>query len=195
MSVDFAPRHRFTVDEFHRMGEVGIFSEDDRVELINGEIIEMTPIGSRHSRCVRRIDRWLQKMLGDEAVVSAQQPLKLANDGEPIPDIAVLKPRADEYGDSHPMGPDALLVIEVADTSALYDRNTKRDLYVGGGVPEYWVVDLRAGSVTVFGAPDGGRYTEQQEYRRGECWPSSALGGHTVCAEQLTGESPEASLA
>lgn len=187
MSVDFAPRHRFTVDEFHRMGEVGIFSEDDRVELINGEIIEMTPIGSRHSRCVRSIDRWLQKLLGDEAVVSAQQPLKLANDGEPIPDVAVLNPRADEYGDSHPTGADALLVIEVADTSALYDRNSKRDLYVGGGVPEYWVVDLNAGSVAVFRAPEGGTFTEYREYRRGESWVSQGLGGRSVSADEVLG--------
>lgn len=187
MSVDFAPRHRFTVDEFHRMGEVGILTDNDRVELINGEIVEMTPIGSRHARCVRRLDRWLQRLLGDEALVSAQQPLKLANDGEPLPDVAVLRPRADEYGGSHPTGHDALLVVEVADTSALYDRNTKRDLYLGGGVAEYWVVDLKAGSVAVFSAPEGDRYTEQREYRRGESWESPALGGRTVSASDVLG--------
>lgn len=185
MSVDLAPRHRFSVEEFHRMGEAGIFSEDDRVELIHGEIIEMTPIGSRHARCVRRLDRWLQRLLGDEAMVSAQQPLKLANDGEPMPDIAVLKPRADEYGESHPTGPDALLVIEVADTSALYDRNTKRDLYAGGGVPEYWVVDLKAGAVAVFHTLEGTRYAEQREYRRDETWVSPALGGRSVSVEDV----------
>src|SRR5687767_10570058 len=139
MSVDFAPRHRFTVDEFHRMGEVGLFSEDDRVELIDGEIFQMTPIGSRHARCVRDLDDWLHEMVAGEALVSAQQPLKLDYDGEPIPDVVLLRPRPDRYGDSHPTSADALLVIEVADSSVLLDRNVKSRSYARAGVPEYWV--------------------------------------------------------
>ncbi|HET7230538.1 MAG TPA: Uma2 family endonuclease [Longimicrobium sp.] len=188
MSVDFAPRHRFTVDEFHRMGEAGILAHDDRVELINGEIFEMSPIGSRHARCVRRLDRWLHRVVGDKAVVSARQPLKLALDGEPIPDLAVLKPRADEYGDSHPTGTDALLVIEVADTSVLYDRNVKGELYAASGVPEYWVVDLNAHLVTVFGSPEQGRYTEQHDHARGDSWSASPLGGRMVSADEVLGD-------
>ncbi|MFL5539550.1 MAG: Uma2 family endonuclease, partial [Longimicrobiaceae bacterium] len=123
MSVDLAIRHRFTVDEFHRMGEVGIFSEDDRVELINGEIVEMTPIGSQHAACVRKLDRWLQRLMGDEALVSAQLPILLGHDGEPIPDVTVLRPRSDGYSESHPTPADTLLVVEVADSSVMFDRN------------------------------------------------------------------------
>lgn len=183
--VELAVRHRFTVDEFHRMGEAGIISENDRVELVNGEIVEMTPIGSRHARCVRRLDRWLQRLVGDEAVVSAQQPLTLANDGEPIPDIALLRPRADDYGESHPTGPDALLVIEVADSSVLFDRNSKRRLYAGGGVPEYWVVDLTRNTIAVFSGLRGGEYTAEHNYQRGESWMSPGLGGRTITAADV----------
>ncbi|HEX6748011.1 MAG TPA: Uma2 family endonuclease [Longimicrobium sp.] len=183
--VDLAVRHRFTVDEFHRMGEAGILAEDDRVELIDGEIVEMTPIGSRHSTCVRRLDRWLQKLVGDGAVVSAQQPLTLANDGEPLPDVALLRPRVDEYADSHPTGADALLVIEVADSSVLFDRNAKSRLYAAGGVPEYWLIDLTRNSVVVFRDAENGRYTDERDYRQGESWISPALGGRMVMVDEV----------
>jgi Uma2 family endonuclease len=183
--VDLAIRHRFTVDEFHRMGEAGILSEDDRVELINGEIVEMTPIGSRHATCVRRLDRWLHRLVGEEAVVSAQQPLALANDGEPIPDIALLRPRDDEYAEAHPTGTDALLVIEVADSSVLYDRNAKSRLYAASGVPEYWVVDLTRNAVVVFQDARNGQYADERDYRRGEAWKSPALGGRTITVDDL----------
>ncbi|HEX8246191.1 MAG TPA: Uma2 family endonuclease [Longimicrobium sp.] len=183
--VDLAIRHRFTVDEFHRMGEAGILSEDDRVELINGEIVEMTPIGSRHASCVRRLDRWLQRLVGDEALVSAQQPLTLSNDGELIPDVALLRPRSDDYSDSHPMGSDALLVIEVADSSVLFDRNAKSRLYAEGGVPEYWVADLTRNSVAVFRDPENGQYTEERDHRRGESWVSPALRGRTISVDDV----------
>jgi Uma2 family endonuclease len=182
MSVDFALRHRFTVDEFHRMGEVGILSGDDRVELIDGEIVEMTPIGSQHAACVRRLHNWLFGLVGDEALISAQLPLKLENDGEPIPDLAVLRPRADGYFDSHPTGPDARVVIEVADSSMLFDRNVKSRLYAGGGVPEYCVVDLPRSCVAVFGAPVDGRFTSVRDYPVGESWTSPGLDGREVSA-------------
>jgi Uma2 family endonuclease len=183
MSVDLAIRHRFTVDEFHRMGEVGIFSEDDRVELINGEIVEMTPIGSTHATCVRDLDEWLQPLLRGEAVVSAQQPLTVEFDGEPIPDITILRPRADRYRHAHPTSADALLVVEVADSSVLFDRNVKSRMYARAGIPEYWVVDLPRGRVAVFLLPDGGEYQEIREYGRGESWRSEGLGGREVTAD------------
>jgi len=192
MSADVMTRHRFTVDEYHRMGEAGIFSEDDRVELINGEIVEMTPIGSQHAGLVRRLDRWLQRWIGDEVLVSAQQPVKIATDGEPVPDIAILRPRADDYTGSHPTPEDTLLVIEVADTSGVYDRNVKRRLYAEGGVPEYWVVDLPNASVAVFRTPRGGDYVEQREHHGDDSWSSPALGGREVSAATLLRGHPAA---
>jgi Uma2 family endonuclease len=185
MSIDLVARHRFTVDEYHRMGEAGVFAEDARVELINGEIVEMTPIGSRHAALVRRLDRWLQRWIGEELLVSAQQPIRIESDGEPVPDIAVLRSREDDYVGAHPTGADTLVVIEVADTSAMYDRNVKRRLYADGGVPEYWVIDLPRQSVAVFQSPRDGDYTEFHEYRRDESWVSPGLGGREVSASTV----------
>lgn len=183
--VDLAIRHRFTVDEFHRMGEVGIFSENDRVELVNGEIVEMTPIGSAHATCVRDLDTWLQQELRAEAIVSAQQPLKVEFDGEPLPDIAVLRPRKDRYRHEHPTSADALLVVEVADSSVLYDRNVKSRMYARAGIPEYWVVDLTRSRVTVFTYPERGEYREQRDYERGDSWESAALGGRRIDVDRI----------
>jgi Uma2 family endonuclease len=191
MSVDFAPRHRFTVDEFHRMGEAGILSDADRVELINGEIVEMAPIGYGHAGCVRDLDAWLQVTLRGEAVVSQQQPLKVDHDGEPIPDIVILRPRKDRYRGDHPTSADALLIIEVADTSVFFDRNVKSRMYALAGVPEYWVVDLPRSSVVVFEAPDRGEYREQREYRRGDSWQSPGIGGREISTDLILDGSPD----
>jgi Uma2 family endonuclease len=191
MSIDLAIRHRFTADEFHRMGEVGIISNEDRLELINGEIVEMTPIGSQHASCVRRLDRWLQRLVGDDALVSAQQPIRIEDDGEPIPDLAVLRPRNDDYGESHPTPANVLLVIEVADSSVMFDRNVKRHLYAAAGIPEYWVVDLPRRCVAVCLSPEGGDYAEMRDYQDGESWLSPGLGGRDVSAGTvLKGQAP-----
>lgn len=182
MSVDFAVRHRFTVDEFHKIGEIGIFSADDRVELINGEIVEMTPIGSGHAGCVRDLDGWLQRLLGTSVVVSSRQPVSVALDGEPIPDLAVLRTRADRYRKSHPTSSDALLIIEVSDSTVLFDRTVKSRMYARAEVPEHWVVDLPRGRVAVFTSPRRGEYAELREYGRGEGFGSNALGGREIPA-------------
>src|SRR5918997_6720202 len=120
MSVQIARRH-FTVDDFYRMLEAGILTEDDRVELIDGEIIEMSPIGSRHASCVMRLNAVLTKRLGDTAIVNVQNPLRLSTRSEPLPDCSLLKPREDFYSRAHPTPDDVLLVVEVADSSIGYD--------------------------------------------------------------------------
>jgi Uma2 family endonuclease len=190
--VDLAIRHRFTVEEFHRMGEAGILPEGDRLELVNGEIVEMTPIGSAHATCVRDLDEWLQALLRGEAVVSSQQPLTVEFDGEPIPDITILRLRADRYRRAHPTSADALLVIEVADSSVLYDRNVKSRMYARAGIPEYWVVDLPRGRVAVFRSPEGGEYQEVHEYGRGESWWSEGLGSREVMTDLVLNGPAEA---
>ena len=182
---DIAIRHRFTVDEFHKMGEAGILTEGHRVELVNGEIVEMAPIGSAHAACVRELDAWLQALLRGEAVVSAQQPLQVEFDGEPLPDIAILRSRADRYRSSHPTSADALVVIEVADSSVLYDRNVKSRMYARARIPEYWVVDLTRQSVAVFLSPEYDEYTDQHEYRGDEAWVSPGLGDREVAADTV----------
>jgi Uma2 family endonuclease len=139
--------HRFTVDEYHRMAEAGILQREQRVELIEGEIVDMTPIGRRHMACVDRLTRDFVRGVGDRAIVRVQGSLRLHDHSEPVPDLVLLRPRDDFYADSDAGPEDALLVIEVADTSEHYDRHVKVPLYARAGIPEVWLVDLTAGSI------------------------------------------------
>ena len=149
---------KFTVYDFHRMGEAGIFSEDDRVELLEGEIIERAPRGSRHAACVSRLNRILILQLGPTAIVSVQNPIRLNDRSEPQPDIALLKPRPDFYAEAHPKPDHILLVIEVADTSVDFDQGTKLPLYAKAGIPEVWIVALTQRSVEIYRQPDAQGY-------------------------------------
>jgi len=159
-------RRLFTVDEFHRMAEAGILGEDDRVELIEGELIEMTPIGSRHAACVNRLVKLLSSL--EAYLLSVQNPVSLDPRTQLQPDIALLKPRADYYASAHPGPNDVILVIEVADTSAATDREVKLPLYAKAGVPEVWLVDLPEGAVEVYQAPEGPIYRTAQTLHPGD---------------------------
>ncbi len=123
------------------MAEADIFEPDDRVELIDGEVVKMSPIGTRHAACVRRLTH-LMMPLGKRAIVSVQHPVQVGELSEPEPDLAVLRWRDDFYYNHHPMPPDVLLAVEVADTSLRFDLRRKTSLYIAGGVPEVWVIDL-----------------------------------------------------
>jgi len=161
-------RHLFTVDEYHKMGEAGIFGEDDRVELIEGEIVEMSPIGSPHAARVKRLNRLLVRRLGTRAIVQVQDPVVLSQTSEPQPDLAVLKPRADFYAARHPTPADTLLITEVADSSRAFDRNVKAPLYARAGIAELWVVDVIDELVEVYRRPLRGTYREVTTFRRGQ---------------------------
>jgi Uma2 family endonuclease len=154
------PRHRITVDEYYRMAEVGLLTEDARVELIEGEIIDMAPIGSRHAAAVDRLAQLLQRSVGPRATVRVQGPIRLSASSEPQPDVALLKPRDDFYATKHPTGQDTLLLIEVSDTTFRYDREVKVPLYARHGVPEVWIIDLKNRHVHCFRVPNGGEYTD-----------------------------------
>jgi len=167
MSVQIARRY-FSVDEYHRMGEAGIFTEDDRVELIEGEILKMTPIGSRHAGTVNRLSSNLYDFLGKRAIVAVQNPILLNDFSEPQPNIAILKPRADFYTQSLPAPADVLAVIEIADTSLAYDRDMKLPAYARSAIPEVWIVDLAAQAVEVHTDPINGVYRNVRSYRRGD---------------------------
>jgi Uma2 family endonuclease len=159
MAVELAAtRRRFTRKEYHRMAEAGILGEDDRVELIRGEIIEMSPIGPRHSAFVDNLARVLIRRLPDDVIVRVQGPVALADDTEPLPDFTVLRRRPVSYKDREARAEDALLVIEVADTSLAYDRSTKQRLYAEAGIAEYWVVDCAAETVEVHRGPGADGY-------------------------------------
>ena len=148
-------RHLISVDAFHRMGETGILGPHDRVELIDGEIIDMSPIGVLHAAIVARLASHFSQRLGPMGVVWCQNPLRLDDISEPEPDIAILRPRADFYMTAHPGSADVLLVIEVADTSLAYDLGTKVPLYARHGIPEVWVIDAATRHTRVFRRPVG----------------------------------------
>ena len=163
--IDAVQRYRFTVDQYHQMGEVGIFDPDCRVELIDGEIFEMSPIGPWHSGVVNRLNYRFVTGLRDRAVVHVQNPTIVDRRSEPQPDLMLLKPRQDFYDTSHPTPEDALLVVEVAETSLAHDRGRKLPLYARTGVSEVWIVDRKADAIEVFRGPSPDGYREN--FRRG----------------------------
>lgn len=140
-------RHRLTVEAYHRMGEAGIFGEDDRVELVDGELIDMTPIGSRHAYVVDLINRLFTKKVSQNRLVRVQNPIQLGEYDEPEPDLAVVRNAA--YFDHHPQAADVLLIIEVSETSLEYDKSTKVPCYARYGIPEVWIIDLDGTCTTV----------------------------------------------
>ena len=166
-------QRRFTVDEFHRMAEAGILHEDDRVELLGGEIVEMSPIGGRHAACVREINRLLGRQVGDDLRVDVQSPVRLDEYGAPQPDLAVIRART--YGDSLPIPEDVLLLIEVADTSLTSDREVKLPFYARSGIGEVWLVDLNAGVIERHTEPSESGLGLVRRVGRGETLESVAL--------------------
>jgi Uma2 family endonuclease len=153
-------RHRFSVDDYHRMAQAGILDEDDRVELIDGEIVQMAPIGRRHAAQVARLEDMLHGSVRGRAIVWTQNPLRLGERSEVQPDLALLVPRADYYASRVPGPEDVLLVVEVADSSAEYDRQVKAPLYARHGIGELWLIDLERGQVEVCRRPGPEGYAE-----------------------------------
>jgi Uma2 family endonuclease len=155
---DWPRRHRITVEEYHRMAEVGLLAPDARVELIEGEIIEMPPIGSRHGATVARLTETLVRAVGQRAIVWCQTSIQLGTDSEPQPDFALLVRRQDFYERQLPTGADTLLVIEVSDSTLHYDLRRKASLYAKHGIPELWVIDVERRQLHVFRHATGGEY-------------------------------------
>lgn len=179
--------YRFSSGEYFRLGEAGILSEDERVELLDGEIVAMTPIGSRHSSCVARLTRLLAARVGN-AELRIQDVLHVRDGYDPQPDAAVYRSSPNGYEAAHPTAADALLVVEVADTSLLADRTVKMEQYAEAGVPEYWVVDLGRNVIIVSQNPVGGQYLDVREYGRGDTWQSAALGGAEIEVADIIGK-------
>jgi Uma2 family endonuclease len=161
-------QHPITVTEYYRMAADGILREDDRVELIEGELHWMTPINSPHAASVKYLAAMFNQRLAQRAVIGAQDPVHLDNSSEPEPDISVARWRPDYYRAGHPTPADLLLLIEVSDTTLRYDRQTKAPLYARHGIPEYWIVNLAQETVEVYTQPAGGRYAQRVVRRRGE---------------------------
>jgi Uma2 family endonuclease len=186
MSADVIKR-RFTADEYQRMGQVGILPER-RLELIDGEVLVMTPIGTRHNAAVNRTNRVLVGLVGDQAIVQVQGSIRLDGYSEPQPDLALLTPRADDYVSRHPGPADILLLIEVSDSSIDYDVGRKAALYAASAIREYWVADLEKGELVVHLDPEGHAYRAIRRYRRGasiapEALPDCALATDILLVE------------
>ena len=159
-------RRRFTVEEYYRMAEVGILTETDRVELIEGEIIEMSPIGLRHSLSVAALNNSLVRGIGDRAVMWSANPVRLFPHTEPQPDVVFVRAPLTRYA-QHPGPADILFLVEVSDTSYRFDRNVKLPLYARAGVPEVWIVDLTHDVIEVFRQPSLSGYGSTQRIERG----------------------------
>jgi Uma2 family endonuclease len=181
-------RRRFTVDDYHRMVEAGILSERERVELIDGEVVAMTPIGPRHNACVDRALRALVTSLGNNAIVRVQGSVRLDYYREPQPDLVLLRPRADFYASALPGPADILLIVEIAESSLDYDRDLKARVYADAGVREYWLVDLGDNLLSCYSRPLRGTYQRVQNYRRGQVVAPELLPDHPLATDVWLGD-------
>ena len=161
-------RLKLTVAQYRLMGERGILPPGKRVELIDGEIIEMAPIGPPHAGTLNRLIDLLVGLCHGRAVISPQHPLELGPHDEPQPDLCVLRRRESFYADRHPTAADVLLLIEISDSTLGYDRSTKLALYARSGVQSYWIVDVRDRAVVVFSQPSPAGYGNEQRLRAGD---------------------------
>ena len=168
-SITKTPAKRlFTVQEYGHMIEAGVLAEDERLELIRGEIRTMSPIRSRHAACVNRLNLFLIRTFGESAVVAIQNPIQLTNESQPEPDVALLRPRKDFYANSLPLANDVLLVVEVSDSTLEYDRNEKMTLYAQANIAQLWVIDLIHELIEQYSQPLYGRYGHVVTHQRGE---------------------------
>jgi len=186
VAIQPTPR-RFTADEYWQMVEAHVFDEDERLELIDGEIVQMSPIGDPHAACVRRLTALLSRLFAERAIVDVQNALRVGERYVPQPDLILLRPRADFYATRTPRPADCLVVIEVSDTTADFDRRIKAPRYARDGVAELWQIDLPRDVVLVFREPVGEAYQAVRVYQRGETLTIAALGEPTIAVEAILG--------
>lgn len=180
-------RRRFTVEQYHQMVEAGILTADDRVELIEGEIIEMSPIGRHHAACVKRLIRLFSQRVGERAIVAAQDPVELSDRSEPQPDFVLLQPRPDFYEAGHPYPQDILLLVEVADTTVESDREVKIPLYARSGIVEVWLVNINQQAIEVHREPAFNCYGNVQHFQRGQQLSVQAFPDISLTVDEILG--------
>jgi Uma2 family endonuclease len=181
-----ATRYRFTVEDWHQMISVGLFRDDQRLELLEGEIFEMTPIGPPHTSVVNRLTRLWTARLGPRAIVQIQGPVLAGPISEPEPDVSLLRERSDFYRERHADPTEVLLVIEVADTSLAYDR-AKLRIYAEAGMAEVWIVDLQSERVEVYRTPGPAGYADTRVLHRGDRGSCLAFPDVTVAVDEMLG--------
>jgi Uma2 family endonuclease len=182
-----APRKRFTVDDYYRMAEVGILTESDRVELIEGEIVEMSPIGDRHLMSVTRANMIFARGLGDRVVVSVQNAAYMDRYNEPQPDVVLIRPREGFYGTGRPHPEDVVLLIEVSDSTLRFDRTVKLPIYARNGIREVWIVDLKTDAIHVHREPQGQTYASASTRKRGESVAPQSFPDFAIQVNDLLG--------
>lgn len=183
MAIEVERTRKFTADEFERMVELGIFREDERLELIGGEIVEMAPIGHRHSACVANLHELFVTGLRKRALVWGQGPARVAIDSVPEPDLALLRRRS--YRTGAPRPEDVLLIVEVAESSLRYDRTVKLRLYASAGIPEYWIVGVEGEWIDAYRSPEGDSYRERRRADRGQTVAPIAFADLTVAVDDV----------
>jgi Uma2 family endonuclease len=186
MSVEMA-KYSFTAEEFERMGAAGIFRQDARLELIEGEIFEMSPVGSLHAACVNFLSMLLNRLFGKSHIIATQNPIRLSDFSEPQPDISLLRRRDDYYRGNLPTPADVLLVIEVADTTVIKDRTIKIPLYARSGVPEAWLVNIPEEQVEVYSDHVKGVYQRTEVFGRDGQARSHTVEGLALSVGELLG--------
>jgi|DewCreStandDraft_5_1066085.scaffolds.fasta_scaffold00026_122 Uma2 family endonuclease len=180
------PRRRFTVTDYHRMAEAGTLGEDNRVELIEGEVLQMAPIGHRHAATVMKLGiAFAPLVAAGAAAPSTQNPLLLGPHNEPQPDFALLRPLVSRYDAAFPTPADVLLVVEVADTSLTFDRDTKLPLYAPSGITEVWLIDLVHERIELWFDPTPQGYRTMRVALRGETITARAFPSYTVAVDAL----------
>ena len=191
MAVDAIPvaRKTFTVGEYEKLISAGVLSEDDRFELIEGDILAISPIGGLHIQVVNRLNRLLVLLIRDQAVVSIQNPIRLKN-SEPQPDVTILRSKVDIGPAGVPRASDVLLVIEVADTSAALDRVVKIPLFGREGIPEAWLVDLTQGVVEVYRGPNSSGYRNKETLGLGDTLTIEAMADARLAVDDVIGQLP-----
>ena len=180
-------RYRFTRADYHRMAQTGILAPDARVELIDGEIVEMSPLGGPHMAAVDRLNAYFVPRLLGAAIVRVQGSIALGDNGEPEPDVALLRYRNDFYATAPATEDSVLLIVEVADSSEAYDRRVKAPLYARYGIPELWIVDLNRALVTRYTDPSPDGYATTQVFRRGESLSPLALPALEISVDDILG--------
>ena len=183
-------RKLFTTDDVLKMAEAGLFGPEERIELIDGEILAMSPVGVRHVHCVNRANAFFGEAFGRAAMVSIQNPVHLNIHNMPQPDVVVFKPRTDFYASGNPTPADVLFLVEVSDSTLRRDRNIKLPRFAASGIPEVWIEDLKHDLILVYRDPEGSQYRTQLTLRRGDSISPLAFPNSTFLVDDLIGEEP-----
>ena len=184
------PVRHLTVNEYYRLAETGVLRPGDRVELLRGEVRELSPIGPRHAQIVNRLTSTLVKRLPTGLFVQIQNPIRVSNESEPQPDVCIIRGSEDDFDSHHPSPPDVLLVIAVCDSSLEYDRDEKLPAYAEAGIVEVWLIDVLRRTVATYRQPQGRAYLEQHVHQGTDAVQPAAVVEVLLTVDEMLGAAP-----